>query len=597
MVESLKKLMAVLGTKDKFKLVVLFLMMLVGAVLEAVSIGVVAGFVAVVANPEALLEKDYLESLFIFFSIENSRDVLVYGAVFLIIIFVFKNLYIAFYKYTKARFVYNRYKSISERLFSAYMSAPYSFHLKRNSAEIIRNISSEAKTVASEVMMPALHVATEVLVSLGILTLLFISEPVVTVVTIFLLGGISVIFLKLTRVKMQWYGKKAQEERKDMVKIVQEGVGGFKEVVVLGREGWFVKSFKRSIKNLAKAHIFKETLAKIVRPIIETIAIVGMLTITLILFFQGYDIVALASVLALFALSIRRLVPAVETVVSKYSTLRYNIYAVNPVYEDLLKLENKQKKERNDTEGKIGLKKQIKIDNVCYSYPEAKESVIKNISLVINKGEAVGFVGKTGSGKTTLIDIILGLFPPSKGDVLIDGVSVNKNTAAWQRNIGYVPQFIYLSDDTIRNNIAFGLQKENISEEKVKKAVEVAQLKDFVDELEDGLDTVIGESGVRLSGGQRQRVGIARALYNNPEVLIMDEATSSLDNVTEKFVIDAIERLKEDRTIIIIAHRLTTVKNCDKLYILEKGEVVDSGSYSELSKRNEQFKEVLKNNK
>ncbi len=592
MIQSLLKLKEILGPKDKFKLIILLLMMLLAAVFEALSIGVIAGFVAVVAQPDVVLENELLKPVLYFLSISTARDVLLYGAVSLIIVFILKNSYIVFYKYTKSRFVYSRYRSISERLFSAYMRAPYTFHLKKNSAELIRNISSEASTVASSIMMPVLGITTEVVVAVSLLVMLFVIEPVITAATVVFLGGVSFIFLKSTRKKIQKHGKKAQEERRNTIKTLKEGLGGFKDITVLGRQEWFVKKFKKSINNLTKANIFKELTSQIVSPVMETVAITGMLVITVMLLFQGHTISSLASVLALFALSVRRLLPAVGIIVSQYNSLRYNIYAVDPIYDDFKLLSLKNDHDFSKNKEQISFNSNLEIKGVSYSYPECDEKIIKNISLKIKKGEVVGFVGTTGAGKTTLIDIMLGLLPPTKGQILIDGKDIYNNLSAWQRNIGYIPQFIYLTDDTIRNNIAIGVAKEDIDEDKINTAISAAQLTEFVSTLDKGVDTVIGEQGVRLSGGQRQRVGIARALYNDPEVLVMDEATSSLDNITEKFVIEALEKLKKDRTIIIIAHRLTTVRKCDRLYILEKGSITDNGSYDELKERNKKFKEM-----
>jgi ATP-binding cassette, subfamily B, bacterial PglK len=358
----------------------------------------------------------------------------------------------------------------------------------------------------------------------------------------------------------------------------------------MNRQNWFVVKFQKSMKLLSKTEIFRETISQSVRPIMESIAVIGMLFIVLFLLQQGHSIGILASILALFALAIQRLLPAINSIVGEYNKLRYHVYSVKPVYEDIINFRKYSKENKKENIEKTTLKDKIELKNISYTYPESKEEVLKNISLSIPKEKAVGFVGATGSGKTTLIDLILGLLEPTKGNILVDGKDIRNNLKAWHKNIGYIPQFIYLSDDTIANNIAFGLTEKEIDQEKLKEAIEASQLDEFVKRLPNGLDTFIGERGIRLSGGQRQRVGIARALYNNPEILVMDEATSSLDNITEKFVIQAIENLKKERTVIIIAHRLTTVKNCDKLYLIKDGRIIDEGTYEELLKNNGDFK-------
>jgi ATP-binding cassette, subfamily B, bacterial PglK len=597
MLDLIKKLKDILPVKDKAKLLFLFLLMIIGGALEVLSIGVIAGFVAVVANPDIIFEIDIANRILVFLGIEDSRDILIYGSIFLIFVFLFKNTYLVFYKYIKSRFIFNRYKSLSERLFTIYMNVPYSFHLKRNSADLIRNITSESRALATNVMLPFLQIATEGVMALGIIILLLVVEPLVTISTIGILGGVSFLFLRMTKKKMERYGKEALDERSKVIKTVNEGVGGFKDATIMNRQVWFIEKFQKSISSLAKTHIFQQTTKQAVRPVVETIAIVGMLGISLVLLERGYSIGELASILALFALSIQRLLPAINSIVGEYSSLKYHSYALDPIHEDLMSLKEYEDKNRNISKEKFELNKKIELKDVSFSYSDSKEKVLENISLTIKKGSAIGLVGTTGSGKTTLVDIILGLLEPTKGNVFVDQKSILENITAWQKNIGYIPQFIYLSDDSIKNNIAFGLEEKDIDEEKLKEAVRVSQLEEFVNKLPDKLDTFIGERGIRLSGGQRQRIGIARALYNNPEVLVMDEATSSLDNVTEKFVIEAIERLKKDRTVIIIAHRLTTVKNCDTLYVLKDGKIVAQGSYQKLLQENGDFKNMVDSDK
>ncbi len=587
MKDTVKKILEILPPADKVKLGILFLLMLFGGLLEVLSIGLIAGFVSVVADPNILFGIEMLSPVVEFFGIETSRDVLIYGSAFLIIIFLLKNAYIIAYKYVKARFVYNRYRSISSRLFNVYMNTPYAFHLRRNSADLIRNVSTESEYLAGRVIMPVLQIATEGLMALGIITLLFIIEPMVTLVTLVLLGGVSLLFLKTMRHKMSYYGKEALRERTGLIKTVSEGMGGLKDVVITNRQNWFVKRFQKNVDVLARAHIFRDVTRQSVKPIMETIAVTGMLVIAITLLWEGRSVASLVSTLALFALSIQRLLPATNSIVSEYNALRYYSYAVDPIYSDLINTKTKDNRENTEN---ITFNKEIKLSSVNYSYPQSSETVIKDVSLDIPKSTAVGVVGSTGSGKTTIIDIILGLLTPESGSVKVDGVDIQNNLEGWQKNIGYIPQSIYLSDDTIKNNIAFGIPEEEIDDQKIKEALRVARLDDFVKKLSEGTDTLIGERGVRLSGGQRQRIGIARALYNDPEVLVMDEATSSLDNITERFVIEAIERLKEDRTLIIIAHRLTTVKNCDKLYVIKEGKVIAEGSYNELLKHNGEFK-------
>jgi ATP-binding cassette subfamily C protein len=573
--------------------------MILAGFLEVVSIALLSGFVAGVADPNLILNNEYISSILSFLNINSDRQILIFGTISLILVFLIKNIYLIIYKYFQARFIYNRYRSISARLFKIYMHVPYSFHLNRNSASLIRNVSTESRMIATNVMLPILQITTEFVMALSIIILLLSVQPLITLFTLITLAVVSFFFLKGTKKTMKKHGEKALAEREKIIKTVNEGIGGFKEVTLTNRKPWFIKRFEDSMLSLSKAEIFQQTTRQSVNPIIETIAIAGILLIAFILLKQGHSLAMLSSILALFALSIRRLLPAVNNIVSQYSSLRYNAYSVNPIYEDLINLEKYQNLKQDDDNDKDNnkskksfLKEKIAIKNLDFKYQKHQDLILRDISFSITQGQAIALVGSTGSGKTTLADLILGLLKPSSGKIEVDDKDIYTNISAWQKNIGYIPQFIYLSDDSIKNNIAFGLEEDEIDDDKLKKAIEVSQLTEFIGQLPEKENTKIGERGIRLSGGQRQRIGIARALYDNPEVLVMDEATSSLDNITEKFIIEAIEKLKKNRTIIIIAHRLSTVKNCDQLYILKQGQIIEQGTYNELIVKNKEFKDM-----
>jgi len=311
---------------------------------------------------------------------------------------------------------------------------------------------------------------------------------------------------------------------------------------------------------------------------------------------QDRPISSIVPIIAMFGVAIVRLIPAINQVTQLLTDLQFNIASVNPVYDDLTLLKESTQAFRSDRrkKQKLELKKSIVIKNLHYQYPKSTEQALNGVNLEILYGNSVALVGSSGSGKTTLADSLLGLLVPQKGAILVDGVSISESISGWQQNIGYIPQFIYLSDDTLKRNIAFGLPDDKIDNEKILKAVELAQLSDLIEHLPQGIETVIGERGTRLSGGQRQRVGIARALYHEPQVLVMDEATSALDNITEHQIIGAIEALKGERTVIMIAHRLTTVMNCNVLFFMENGKIVDKGTYQELLIKNADFREMAK---
>jgi len=341
---------------------------------------------------------------------------------------------------------------------------------------------------------------------------------------------------------------------------------------------------------MATAARYKRISTAVVRPFMETITLIVILLITVMLISQGRDKEVIIPLLALFSTSALRLLPLIKEILKNYTTLRFALYSVNPVYDDLKLLKNISCK--NNPDEVLSFENEVKVKNIFYKYPTTEEYVINNVSLEIPKGSVIGLVGATGAGKTTLVDILLGLLTPEKGVIEVDNVNIFDNIKAWQKNLGYIPQDIFLCDNTFRGNIAFGERKKNIDDERLWQAIKDAQLEEFVKTLPKGVNTVIGERGVRLSGGQRQRVGIARALYHNPEILVMDEATAALDNTTESYIIKELEYLKGKRTIIMIAHRLSTVKNCDKLFYIKDGVITKTGNYNDLLEMEPEFKKM-----
>lgn len=595
MILVLKKLKDILPPSDEWKMTVLLVLMLVAAGLEAAGISTILVFVSAVSDPERLQGIPLLPEIMERFGIESQRDLLIFGSLSLIGIFLFKNIYLVLLEYIKSVFTYNRSRYIALRLFKHYMYAPYTFHLHRNTAELIRNINNEAKTIGSGIISSLLNIATQIMITIAIIIFLFIVEPLITTIILGILGGTGWLLLKLLKEHTQRSGAKAVKEGAHIIQTLNEGLGGIKDTTVLQRQSWFVKRLERSTSTVVKAEIFRDMANRSTDRVIEIVVISSTLLIALILVLQGKEIGSAIPIVALFGASALRLMPSLSIVTGSYNSFRYYSNSLTPVHRDLTS--TLYKSHFANTEPKknktiLPFNKSIAINNISYTYPHGKKTALKDISLTIPKGSSVGIVGLSGSGKTTLIDILLGLLKPSEGNIQIDGVTIKDNIPSWQRNIGYIPQFIYLADSTIESNIAFGLDIDTINKQQLQNAIRMAQLEDTITKLPDGLKTIIGEHGTRLSGGQRQRIGIARALYHNPQLLIMDEATSSLDNQTERYVMEAIEYLKHDRTIIIIAHRLTTVQNCDILYVMNDGKVVASGKYEQLLKTSKDFKSI-----
>ncbi len=595
MIDSLKKIFKLFPGKDRVKLLILFFMMLVSSFLEVLGISVIPAFVVAVAEPDRILELnivgDFLKSI----GITSSESLVIYGAILLIVVYITKNVYLVFYQYLKKKFVANRGVYLQNRIFKAYLTAPYTFHLHRNSAETLRNVTAEVNKVINGTILPFMDVALKVTMFVFIIGTLMYLEPLITLATILLLGVCGYFFLRLTQEKTRDYGRKDRNARKSMNKVVLQGLGGFKDSRVLAREKMFLKQYDHYAKISRTASIFKAVVKSMPKPIIETLLVVGILTITLIMVWEGRTFTSIIAILTLFGAAAVKLMPIFNNVINDITTIGFSAPSVDAIFDDIHYLENEEKEFRKkiltETET-LELKEKIEFENLSYHYPDSDEQAIRDVSLSIPKGHAVAFVGPSGAGKTTLVDVALGLLEPQKGRILIDGVDIQDNIRGWMKNIGYIPQSIYLLDDRISRNIAFGIPDDEVDQDKLWRAIRAAQLEELIDRLPHKEKTRVGERGVRLSGGQQQRIGIARALYNNPQVLIMDEATSALDNITEKFVIDAIENLRGDRTIIMIAHRLTTVRNCDTIYLMNEALITDQGSYDELLANSEEFRKM-----
>ena len=592
MIDSCKKILYLLPSGDKYKLLALFVLMLLAAALEVAGIGMIPAFVAIVANPEKVMQHDTVKAILDYLGITSSRNLLIYGGLALIAVFVFKNAYISFYYYIETRYTYSRFYRISYRLMSSYMQAPYTFHLQRNTADLLRNTNIEVRLLITNVIKPCLVLAKEIVITLAITLFLLALEPIITLVVFLLLGSSVGGFLMFTHKRLKQYGKEDQVHRRDIIKALNQGVGGIKDVRVLNREAEFIEKFRYAASRsstLIRKSVF---ISKIPKPIVETIAVSGVMLIALMMVFQGREIAAIIPVLALFAMATARLLPALQQITRALTQLRYNLVVVDPLYDDIQELAGHRNKFLADRkkENSVKLENAIEARSIHFKYPGSDESALDGISFTIRKGQSVAFTGPSGAGKTTIVDVLLGLLEPTKGQILLDGKNIQEQLSSWQRIIGYIPQFIYLSDETLRSNIAFGVPEKEIKDENIWKALRLAKLDEFVFQLPKGLDTIIGEHGVRLSGGQRQRVGIARALYHDPQVLVMDEATSALDNTTEKQIIKAIEQLRGERTIITIAHRLTTVMNCDVIYFMKDGKIESHGTYNELVSQNKRFR-------
>jgi ATP-binding cassette subfamily C protein len=596
MVPQIKKLLFLIGKQRRAKYCLLLFLMLCNALLEMVGVGAIPVFIYVLSSPDWILQHRWAMPFLHLLEIHNSRQMIIWAFVLLGTLFIAKNIFYSFLIFLKNKIVYHDQIVLGNRLFRAYMKADYNFFLSRNSAELLRNINNETRLVISDVLLPLMQLIMDGFVLLMIVILLFKVEPLITLLTFFVLGFCSFLFMRITNRKNKAYGREAQHHRQHMNKIVLEGISGIKEIKVLGRENHFLTQYRYSAVRTAMTLRYKQIINQLPKPFMETIAVTGMIFIALILLLMNRNLSAFIPVLSLFGVATLRLLPIFRTLVASYTDIRYNLYAVDPIFDDLKLLEKEAVPSLENMKTEIvdpyPFESEIIFRNVGYRYPKGKNEAVSDIYLRIPKGCVVGLVGPSGAGKTTIVDILLGLLVPQQGEVLVDHQDIFQDVRRWQINVGYIPQFIHLSDDTIRRNIALGVPDHEINDLKIKQALQAAQLEPLIRQLPEGLDTMVKERGVRLSGGQRQRIGIARALYNNPQVLIMDEATSALDNITEKSVIESIEALRGDRTIVMIAHRLTTVRNCDVIYLINEGRIVDHGSHDDLMQNSHAFRKM-----
>lgn len=474
---------------------------------------------------------------------------------------------------------------LSRRLLAGYLRMPYEFHLSRNSAESIRNAYQSVDAIIVYGLLPVVMLISESLVVVAMLVVLLIAAPVPTLMALSALAVLVAGILRLVQPRIERCGMETQRFHEINLKAIQESLSGIREIKVLGREPYFEGHFAQNRMALARAQYIRGALTDIPRIGIETVLmliLVGFLGITVA---TSSSVENSLSILGLFGYATLRVMPGLNRILAQLNNLKYGGAAADAVTDDLRLIE--ESAAALDFGGEpLPFRTRLELECVSFRYPGSDRDALSEIDLAIARGESIGIVGPTGSGKTTLIDLLLGLLPPTLGRVSCDGLDVGQNLPAWQRNVGVVPQVVFLLDDTLRRNIAFGVADAEIDEEAVDEAVRLAQIEDFVGDLPEGLDTLVGERGVRISGGQRQRVSIARALYQRPSVVIFDEGTSALDSVTEAELIQALEPLRRERTIIMVAHRLSTVRTCDRVVLVRDGRIADIGRYEDLAERN-----------
>lgn len=571
----IKKISYIFNSKQKVQVVLLFFMILIGAGFELLGVSAVLPLVEVVMDPTVLESEGIYKTVAEYLQITSHTDFCIFLCVMLIAVYVVKNVYLSLSSYAQIRFsAHNRY-STACRMFSAYVHQEYLFHTSHNVADMQRDIIVDIER-GFQLILASLQLMTE-FVTILILVAYLLYMDVMTALIMGGMAGLLFVFFAQGLKKVQArLGQVQREAATQKTKTFLQAFAGIKDIQVMDKEDFFCEQFDafHARENIAAKK--GEFLAKFPKYVTETIVMVAMLAVVAVRLKLGTNINEFVSVLSVYAVAAIRLLPSTNRVIEYVNTISSRKAYIDGLCSSMRLVKEYESREKDDTDTvAIPFTKELRVENLTYKYPEAKENLFDNVSLKIAKNESVAFIGGSGAGKTTLADIILGLLQPDAGAVLVDGYDIKENIKGWHSIIGYVPQTIYLTDDTIRNNVAFGTYGKPEEDAAVWHALERAQLADFVRELPDGLDTVVGDRGVRLSGGQRQRIGIARALYNKPEILILDEATSALDNETEKAIMEAVENLKGKTTLIIIAHRLSTIKNCDKIFEIQDRKAVE----------------------
>jgi ATP-binding cassette, subfamily B, bacterial PglK len=605
--KTLKKMISILRPQERRKGYLLFGMILVMALLDSVGVASIAPFMAVIANPDIISTNEILLTTYKLAGFREIDNNLIDTQSFMfflgVLVFFIMTTSIAFKAWTLyflERFAQQCNFSLSRQLVSCYLNQPYSWFLNRHSSDIGKSVLSEATLVISSVLFPMMLVAAYGAVTVAIISLLFVVDPLMATAFSFGLGGIYAATYFFLRKFLTYIGKDRVAANKQRYKVIQEGFSGIKDIKIFGLERTLLKRFDdpslRYAKHTATAHI----LVKMPRFVMEILAFGGMLLIVLFLMVSYGNFQEIIPVLALYTLAAYRLMPSLQQVYSQVTQIRFSTPALDVLYNDLSSLSKSEPKiTRMDNEEPFEVNHSISLNGVYFNYESQDKPAINDLNVKIKALSTVGFVGTTGSGKTTTVDLILGLLKPLKGQIMVDDTVISSNNIrSWQRAIGYVPQHIFLSDDTISANIAFGQDVKDVDQESVIRAAKIANFHEFViNELPNGYNTKVGEQGVRLSGGQRQRIGIARALYYDPEILVFDEATSSLDSITEKAVMDAVSSLGNKKTIIIIAHRLSTVRHCNNIFVLEEGSLVGEGTYDQLINENSKFQNMIMSGK
>ncbi len=569
----IKRVIAILTERQRKLLVFMLLMMLVGAGLETAGTSLLIPFITIAMEPDSVFQNEYLKYFYDLMHLTSVNGFLVMLSIVLSAVFVLKNIYLYFMYYVQYRFIYNGQFNTSRSLFKDYVRRPYEFYLDASTPVVMRHIMSDVNG-SYNLLLTFLQLFTELFIFAALLVLALVYSPAMTLVMCAVLGIILLANKMILGPILRRFGHEVQTNSALTTKWIMQAVNGMKETKVLNKERYFVEQYEKSADKLNTIQKRQNSMQNIPRLMIETVCMCGILLVMAVFLSIGNNLNEMITQLGVLAVVAIKLMPSANKLSTYINNIAYYEPSLTAVEDIIIRSHQKDvdtdilflKKEIEP----MDFSKEVKLENITYRYPNTEVNILENASVSIPIGKSIGFIGPAGAGKSTTVDILLGLLEPQKGKVTVDGIDIRTNLPGWYARIGYVPQMIFMLDDTIRNNVAYGVDEKDIDEEQVWYALREAQMDEFVRGLPDGLDTSIGERGVRISGGQRQRLGIARALYTEPEIMIFDEATSALDNDTESAIMEAIERLHGKKTLVIIAHRLTTIEKCDAVYRVEE---------------------------
>ena len=577
--KMIKRLSAILDKQQKVRIIGLMFMILIGGLLETAGVSLVLPLISAILDEKSFAANEYVIYFSELLHIDNTRHFIYLLLFALIFMYIFKNAYLLLLTYIQSRFVNRNRCRCTTNLLSQYLHKPYEYYLYAETSTIVRTIYGDMDNIFN-LLLQCMNLAAELVVSICLGIFLLVMDFKMMIVIIGLLLAVTIFITKFIKPRQNRVGEGYRQSMDGIYKWILQSVSGIKDVKVLNKEDYFTSRYKENASLFANYQMKNNVLTNVPRLLIETVAIAGILLYVAVSMAAGVNTSSLLPLISAFALAAMRLLPSVNRANTYMANIAYYEPALNYIYENVNTQDLSKQGEldayrlAHPNEKKITLKQEILLKNITFAYPNTEKYIFDNADMQIPVGKSIGVVGASGAGKTTIVDVLLGLLNLQNGTITSDGTNIFENYGAWLSHVGYIPQTIYMLDDSIRNNIAFGVKAENIDDNRVWEVLNQAQMKEFVEELPDGLDSQIGERGVRISGGQRQRLGIARALYHNPELLIFDEATSALDNDTETAIMEAIDSLHGQKTMVIIAHRLRTIENCDMIYEVKDGKII-----------------------